>query len=441
MAVKVAKFGGTSLADASQFKKVKDILTADPDRRYMIPSAPGRRFSGDTKITDLLYGFHKAVSENDNYDEIFAQIKERFVEIRDELSLDFDIESELDTIYENVKKGASSDYTASRGEYLNGKLMASYLGWDFVDPENVVVFDRRGRYDNNATHLLSSRKLKEHKYAVVPGFYGSMPDGSIKTFSRGGSDITGAIVAAAVSADLYENWTDVDGFMMADPRIVKNPGHIKKITYRELRELSYMGASVLHEDSIFPVYNAAIPINVRNTNDPEHEGTMILPVVDEDESGDDVSITGVAGKKNFTVISIEKNGMNAELGFGRKVLACVEKYGLPFEHMPSGIDTLCVVVDSSRVEGSLNDIVDDIHRICEPDSVEIIGDLALIATVGRKMIRSVGCAAKLFTTLAEAHVNIRMIDQGSSELNIIVGVDNKDFEKAITAIHDAFVKR
>ncbi|MBQ4061546.1 MAG: aspartate kinase [Christensenellaceae bacterium] len=440
--IKVAKFGGTSLADASQFKKVRDILLSDSTRHFMVPSAPGRRFPGDTKVTDLLYHFYADVKANGNGDEAFGLIKERFIGIRDELGLNFDIESELDTIYENVNNGSSEDYVASRGEYLNGLLMANYLGWDFVDPESLIVFDKRGRYNNNATHILSARRLKEHDYAVIPGFYGSMPDGSIKTFSRGGSDITGAIIAAATDADLYENWTDVDGFLMADPRIVKDPGHIEKITYRELRELSYMGASVLHEDAIFPVYNAAIPINVRNTNFPDHCGTMILPIVeDEDDVKDDISITGVAGKKNFTVISIEKNGMNAELGFGRKVLACVEKYGLPFEHMPSGIDTLCVVVDSSKVKGALNDIVDDIHRVCEPDSVEIIGELALIATVGRKMVRSVGCAAKLFTTLAEAHVNIRMIDQGSSELNIIVGVDNKDFEKAITAIHDAFVKR
>ncbi len=441
MSVIVAKFGGTSLADASQFKKVRDILLSNPDRRFMVPSAPGRRFPEDTKVTDLLYRFYSGVKDGGEHESVFALIRERFTGIRDELGLKVDIEAELDKIYFDVKSGASEDYAASRGEYLNGLLMADYLGWDFVDPESLIIFDRRGKYDDNATHLLTARKLREHKYAVIPGFYGSMPDGSIKTFSRGGSDITGAIVAAAADADLYENWTDVDGFLMADPRIVKNPGRIEKITYRELRELSYMGASVLHEDSIFPVYNAAIPINVRNTNFPDHSGTMILPSVDEADDKDIFSITGVAGRKNFTVISIEKNGMNAELGFGRKVLACVEKYGLPFEHMPSGIDTLCVVVDSSKLNGALSDIVDDIHRACEPDSVEVIGELALIATVGRGMVRSVGCAAKLFTTLAEAHVNIRMIDQGSSELNIIVGVDNKDFENAITAIHDAFVER
>ncbi len=437
MSVIVAKFGGTSLADASQFKKVRDILLADPARRFMVPSAPGRRFPEDNKITDLLYRFHAAVKVGAESGDIFAQIEERFTSIKEELSLSTDIEGELNKIYDAIIDGASEDYAASRGEYLNGLLLADYLGWDFVDPEGLIVFDRRGRYDDNATHNLTTGRLREHEKAVIPGFYGSMPDGSIKTFSRGGSDITGAIVAAAINADLYENWTDVDGFLMADPRIVKEPGTISKITYRELRELSYMGASVLHEDSIFPVYNAAIPINVRNTNFPDHEGTMILPSVD-DEDDDAFTITGVAGKKNFTVISIDKNGMNAELGFGRKVLACVEKYGLPFEHMPSGIDTLCVVVDSERLKGALKDIVDDIHRVCEPDSVEVIGELALIATVGRGMVRSVGCAARLFTALAKAEVNIRMIDQGSSELNIIVGVDNHDFEKAIVAIHDEF---
>ncbi len=439
MSVIVSKFGGTSLSEASQFKKVRDILLADPARRFCVPSAPGKRFGGDTKITDLLYTLHDVAEKKGDIKAAFEPIRERFTGIRDELGLSLDIGSELDKILENTANGAQVDYVASRGEYLNGLLLAEYLGWDFLDAEHIIIFDRRGRYDDNATHSLTARELSKHSHAVVPGFYGSRPDGSIRTFSRGGSDITGAIVAAAIGADLYENWTDVDGFLMADPRIVENPGKIDRITYRELRELAYMGASVLHEDSIFPVYNAAIPINVRNTNAPDKNGTMILPVIDDDIDENTIAITGVAGKKNFTIISIEKNGMNSELGFGRKVLSCVEKYGLPFEHMPSGIDTLCVVVDSERLKGSLNDIVDDIHRVCEPDSVEVIGELALIATVGRGMIRSIGTAARLFATLAEAHVNIRMIDQGSSELNIIIGVDNKDFEKAITAIHNAFL--
>ena len=438
MALIVTKFGGSSLADAEHFQKVKNIVTADDHRVFCIPSAPGKRFDGDEKVTDLLYQLYRLVKNKQDESEVFAKIKNRYISIRDGLGLSYNIEKEVDHVLAMLKDGESADYAASRGEYLNGLLLAEYLGWDFIDAADVVVFDKRGRYDENATCAVASRVLHNRRYCVIPGFYGSMPDRSIKTFSRGGSDITGAIIAAVVGADLYENWTDVSGFLMADPRIVPNAKKIDKITYRELRELSYMGASVLHEDSIFPVYNAAIPINVRNTNAPEDRGTMILPVIDEERSEDDATITGVAGKKGFSIISIEKNGMNNELGFGRRVLACVEKYGLPFEHMPSGIDTLCLVLDDHRAKDILGDIVDDIHRMCEPDSVEIINGLALVATVGRGMIKSIGCSAKLFTALANAHINVRMIDQGSSELNIIVGVAEADFERAIRAIHDAF---
>ena len=435
MAGIVAKFGGSSLADAAQLEKVKKIIEANPERRYVVPSAPGKRHSDDTKVTDLLYMFQKSVQYGHDSTEIFRKIFERYVGIRDALHLSIPIEEYLETVRENVMKGASEDYTASRGEYLNGLLLADLLGYEFIDAAEVVFFDKRGKYDAAKTIDHMETRLLKAGRAVIPGFYGSMPDGSIKTFSRGGSDVTGAIVAAAASADLYENWTDVSGFFMADPRIVKNAKKIDCITYKELRELSYMGASVLHEDSIFPVYQAAIPINVRNTNAPEESGTMIVPRI-EDEDGP--AVTGIAGKKNFTVLSIEKNGMNTELGFGRKVLACIEKYSIPFEHMPSSIDTLCVVLEDSKVKDNINDIIDDIHRVCEPDSVEVVGHMALIATVGRRMIRSVGCAARLFGALADANINIRMIDQGSSELNIIVGVENDDFEKAMNAIHNAF---
>jgi len=438
MALIVTKFGGSSLADAEQFKKVKNIIQADERRVFCVPSAPGRRFDGDDKVTDLLYALYRCVKKHEDETEVFERIKSRYVGIRNDLNLTCNIEKELDHILALLKDGESSDYAASRGEYLNGMLLAEYLGWDFIDAAELIVFDKRGRYDENATYAVASRLLRGHQHCVIPGFYGSMPDRSIKTFSRGGSDITGAIISAVVSADLYENWTDVSGFLMADPRIVPHAKKIDVITYRELRELSYMGATVLHEDAIFPVYNAAIPINVRNTNIPENSGTMILPVIEDDSADDLTAISGVAGKKGFCIISIEKNGMNNELGFGRRVLACVEKYGLPFEHMPSGIDTLCLVLDDHRAKDVLRDIVDDIHRMCEPDSVEIINGLALVATVGRGMIKSIGCSAKLFTALANAHINVRMIDQGSSELNIIVGVAEADFERAIRAIHDAF---
>ncbi|MBR4623809.1 MAG: aspartate kinase [Clostridia bacterium] len=435
MGIKVVKFGGSSLADAGQMRKVKDIVQADPERRYVIPSAPGKSPEHDIKITDLLYTLENVIENGGNHEFYFNMIRDRFIGIRDELGLTVNIEGELDHILERLLNGAGADYAASRGEYLNGLLLAEYLGYAFIDAAEVILFDKRGRYDETNTEKLLSKRLKSIDRAVIPGFYGSLPNGNIKTFSRGGSDITGSIVAASVRADLYENWTDVSGFYMVDPRLVPDPGKVESITYRELRELSYMGASVLHEDSIFPVYKYAIPINVRNTNEPSDPGTMIVPSIENFKGR---AVTGIAGKKNFTIISIEKTGMNAELGFGRRVLASIEKYGIPFEHMPSSIDSLCVVLEDSKVRGSINDIIDDIHRSCEPDSVEIINGIALIATVGKRMRDSIGTAAKLFSALAEADINVRMIDQGSSEINIIIGVKNEDFERAVIAIHNAF---
>ena len=436
--IKVTKFGGTSLADATQMRKVKDILLSDPDRHFVVPSAPGKRFDNDTKVTDLLLQLNSAVEFGKEYMPIYEKIVDRYVSIRDELGLSVEIEKHLAEALKEIEKGAGAEFTASRGEYFNGMLLADFLGWDFIDAAKIIFFDKRGKYDNEKTIEAVRAELKKHNYAVVPGFYGSLPDGRIHTFPRGGSDISGAIVAAGSNADLYENWTDVSGFKMADPRIVKDPKTIEYVTYRELRELSYMGAGVLHEDSIFPVYSAAIPINVRNTNEPSAPGTMIVPIVDREEEEDKRGITGIAGKKNFTIISIEKNGMNSELGFGRKVLSCIEKYSVPFEHMPSGIDTLCIVLQDSKIQDALHDIVDDIHRVCKPDSIEVFNNLALIATVGRGMKRQVGTAATLFGALAKENINIRMIDQGSSEMNIIVGVANSDFETAINAIYKAF---
>ncbi len=437
MSIIVTKFGGSSLADAGQLLKIKEIIEANDGRKFVVPSAPGKRFGDDIKVTDLLYTFYTEVQKKGNYDEVFDKIRDRYISIRDELSLTHDIEADLKKVYVDVLSGESEDYVASRGEYLNGLLIAQLLGYEFIDAAEVIFFTKRGKYDAKATISVLGERLKKAGKAVVPGFYGSLPDGRIKTFSRGGSDITGAIVAAAAEADMYENWTDVSGFLKADPRIVKDAQVIDFITYRELRELSYMGATVLHEDAIFPVFQAAIPINVRNTNFPDHKGTMIVPSLEDEEI--QPGITGMAGKKGFTIIAIEKNGMNAELGFGRKVLAAIEKYSVPFEHMPSGIDTLCVVVEDSKIKGNLNEIIDDIHRTCEPDSIEISADLALIAVVGKGMVKHVGMAAKVFTALARSNVNIRMIDQGSSEINIIIGVTVNDFEDAVRALYEELV--
>ena len=438
MAVKVTKFGGSSLASAQQILKMQEIVEADEARKFVVPSAPGKRFSDDIKVTDLLYALHDAASHFEETEKIYAQIVKRYTDIRDELGISFDIEAHLEKMYGDIKKGANEDYAASRGEYLNGLLIADLLGYDFVDAADVIFFDENGAYDPKKTLSVLPGALKVHERAVIPGFYGTLPNGKIKTFSRGGSDITGSIVARAANADLYENWTDVSGFMMADPRIVENPKKIDVVTYRELRELAYMGATVLHEDSIFPVLEAAIPINVRNTNDPENSGTMIIPAIEGRDGATD-GITGIAGKKNFTVITVEKDGMNTEIGFGRRLLGCLEKFGLAFEHMPSSIDTISIVVADVRIRGCIEELIDEIHTVCRPDSVEVSSNMAIIATVGRGMIRQVGISAKLFNALAQNHVNVRMIDQGSSEINIIVGVENDDFEKAVKSIYAALV--
>jgi len=438
MSAIVSKFGGSSLSCARQFKKVRDIVYSDKQRRYIVPSAPGKRFDDDIKVTDLLYSIHYHRSRGDKIEKLFSQLSQRFTDLRDELGLNCRIEDELNTIYNNILSGATADYCASRGEYLNGILLSQYLDYSFIDAKDVLFFDLDGNFEHGKTKSVMRGYLSSCKNAVIPGFYGSLPDGGIKTFSRGGSDITGSVVARAARASVYENWTDVPGFLMADPRIVPDAKVISKITYRELRELSYMGATVLHEDSVFPVFSANIPIHVRNTNDPSGRHTMIVPDIAGND--DENAITGIAGRKNFTVINIEKNKMNSEIGFGRKVLSAVEKNDLNFEHMPSGIDTLSVVISDPQTPDKIQKLLDDIYTACEPDSVEVTTGLAIIATVGRGMIRNVGIAAKLFGALAQSGINIRMIDQGSSELNIIVGVENKDFEKAIRAIYRDFVK-
>ena len=433
---KVSKFGGSSLASAKQFKKVGDIIRADKSRRYVVPSAPGKRNDKDEKVTDMLYACYDAASEGRSYKKILEKIRGRYEEIIEGLDLNLNLDHEFAKLEENFLAGAGRDYAASRGEYLNGIVIANYLGYEFIDAAEVIFFDEQGNFEADLTDKELSERLSHVERAVVPGFYGSRPDGSIKTFSRGGSDVTGSIVAKAVHADLYENWTDVSGFLVADPRIVEDPEVIETITYRELRELSYMGASVLHEDAIFPVRKEGIPINIRNTNRPEDKGTLIVETTCRKPRH---TITGVAGKKGFCAINIEKAIMNTEVGFGRKVLSVFEKSGISFEHMPSGIDTMTIFVHQSEFEDHEQSVIAGIHRAVEPDVVELESDLALIAVVGRGMRSNRGTAGRVFSALAHARVNVKMIDQGSSEWNIIIGVKNDDFEKAIRAIYDIFV--
>ncbi len=437
MGIKVAKFGGSSVADGIQLMKTKQIIAADPDRKYIIVSAPGKRFDGDNKITDLLYLCKTHMEHNLPYEQVFQVITDRFMAVQLNLGVDVDLQCHFDKIKENLKKGCSADYIASRGEYLNAVLIAAFLGYDFVDAEGLILFDNKGRLMQDATDEALRTELAKHERAVLPGFYGSnAQDGKVRTFSRGGSDITGSLVARAVGADIYENWTDVSGFLMADPRIVKDPKPIHKISYKELRELSYMGASVLHEDAIYPARIANIPINIRNTNLPEDPGTIIT--AEHDESNTNV-VTGIAGSKDFTVIAIYKNMLSSERGFVRRILAILEDMDINFEHLPSGIDTVSVVVSNKSLDGRLDELLDAFHKQLDPDHMETFEDIALIATVGHGMSSRSGVSAALFTALAEAEVNIRMIDQGSSEMNIIVGVQNRDFDTAIRAIYQAFV--
>ena len=433
---KVVKFGGSSLADAKQFKKAGDIVRADATRLYVVPSAPGKRNSSDTKVTDMLIEAYRIAANDGDLDRQLAAIKARYDEIITGLGLDFTLDDEFEVIADTLKKDPYLDYAASRGEYLNGKIMAKYLGFDFVDPFDTIFFNEEGSLNTYKTEKEMKAALQKTQGAVVPGFYGRGKDGRVKTFSRGGSDVTGSIVAAAASVDVYENWTDVSGFLVADPRIVKDPVGIDTITYRELRELSYMGASVLHEDAIFPVRSKGIPINIKNTNRPQDEGTWI---VESTAKKSDYTITGIAGKKGFCACLITKGLMNSEIGFGRKVLQSFEDNGISFEHMPSGIDTMTVVVHEDEFLDKEQQVVSEIHRFAHPDSIEIESDLALIAVVGRGMKSMRGTAGRIFSALAHRNVNVRMIDQGSSELNIIIGVANQDFETAIEAIYDIFV--
>ena len=444
--IKVVKFGGSSLASAEQFKKVGDIIRKDETRRYVIPSAPGKRTPKDTKVTDMLYHcYGQAILANDDddceeyqrsFEDLIEKIKERYQEIIEGLSLELSLDEDFKVIKENFSKKIGRDYAASRGEYLNGKIMAAYLGIEFIDAAEIIFFDEEGNFDDKKTDEAVAKRLENLERAVIPGFYGSGPDGKIRTFSRGGSDITGSIVAKAVHADMYENWTDVSGFLIADPRIIPNPKAIDVITYRELRELSYMGATVLHEDAIFPVRKEGIPVNIRNTNSPEDKGTLI---VEDTCRKPRFIITGIAGKKDFASITVEKAMMNGQIGFCKKVLEVFEDNGISIEHMPSGIDTMTIFVHQDEFEEKEQKVIAGIHRAVEPDFLELESDLALIAVVGRGMRATRGTSGRLFSALAHANVNVKMIDQGSSELNIIIGVRNHDFQPAIKAIYDIFV--
>ena len=440
MSIKVVKFGGSSLADATHFKQVAAIIKADNARRYVIPSAPGKRFSGDEKVTDMLYACYNMAKAGENIDVTYSKICDRYNSIIAELGLDFDISGELEYIKNAIlQRRSGRDFAASRGEYLNGIILAKYLGFDFIDAENVIFFKENGTYDHEQTYAVLSEELKNHEYAIIPGFYGVMPNGTIKTFSRGGSDITGSIVANAASATIYENWTDVSGFMTADPRVVENPVSIDTVTYRELRELAYMGATVLHDEAIFPVRAASIPINIRNTNDPSAPGTMIV----ESTLGYDPErvITGIAGKGGFSTITVEVERMNSTPGFSRRVLEILEDHDMNIEHLPTGIDTMSLIVHTEELDKCREKLVNSFKRLLKPVSLTIEDGLALIAIVGRGMVNAKGTAARIFKAVSDAGVNIRMIDQGSSELNIIIGVDEKDYISAVRAIYSEFCKK
>lgn len=436
--MKVCKFGGTSMANAKTILKVVDVIEGDLSRHYIVVSAPGKRTPEDIKVTDALYACFNEVKKTGNCDTSFRVIDRRFREIVTELAVDLDIDSELREIKEGIEQSTTPDYAASRGEYLSAKILAARLGYEFVDAIDLVKFNERGELLLHYSLDRVKAKLSSLQYAVIPGFYGSDGNDCVRTFSRGGSDISGAIIARAMKADIYENWTDVDGFLTADPRIVENPTTINCLSYKELRELSYMGAEVMHPESIFPVYSVGLPINIKNTFNPSHPGTMIVKSVDQAE-GNNV-VTGISGQKGLTIINIEKNLMNSEVGFVRRVLSILEYEGISFEHLPSGIDTMSLVIRDEYLNGKMQRILQKIKETVNPDNLEIHSGMSLVAIVGHNMASRLGTASTVFKALADAHINVRMIDQGSSELNIIVGIDTCDYEKAINAIYYAFIR-
>ena len=437
--IKVAKFGGSSLAGAEQFRKVRDIVRADESRRFVVVSAAGKRFKTDHKVTDLLYLVQAHLKYGVSHEEILSMIEDRYVEIRDQLGLSFDVEKEFDTLRRWLTPDVSVDELVSRGEYLNARLMAEYLGYRFVDATEVIYFQYDGKIDMEKSCEAIRRAARDAEGLVIPGFYGAMPNGRIRVMSRGGSDITGAVVAAAVDADVYENWTDVSGILMADPKIVKNPRPIPRITYSELRELSFMGASVLHEESILPVKEKNIPLNIRNTNEPDNPGTMIMESIDAEESDNQRFITGIAGRRNFTVLTIYKKQISTDTRILRETLEMFETLKVEIDHITLDVDSFSLVVPTEQVRERIYDIIADVKRQCKPDSIRMADNIALIASVGRKMVRNPGICGKIFQALGENGVNIRMIAQGAEEISIIVGVENADFEKTIRVLYDGFV--
>ena len=427
------------MASAAQYAKVRAIVEADPARTVVIVSAAGKKNKDDHKITDLLYLCHAHVRYGVSCDSVFSMIAQRYLEIRDDLGLQTDLEGELEKIRQSMDWGISEAGLASRGEYLSARLMADYLGFTFVDAVEWLRFRLDGTVDEEYSYA-ALRRLAEGKKVVIPGFYGAMADGSIRTFTRGGSDITGALAAAALDADVYENWTDVPGILMADPRIVENPESIPRVTYAELRDLSYTGAQVLHEDTIFPVAEKHIPVNIRNTNDPEHPGTIIMERFDNDDADSQRFITGIAGKKDYAFLSIYKKGLSNEIGTMRKIFQIIEEHQIPLEYTPNSIDTICLVLPGPQLEKKQHSIVAALEQTLRPDKIELTKGVAIIAAIGRKMANRPGIAGKIFSALGDAGINIRMISQGSRAVNIILGVDNGEFATAVRVLYDSFVK-
>ena len=434
--LKTVKFGGSSVAGPDQFRKVKAIVEADPDRRIVVISAAGKRFSGDHKLTDLLYLCHAHLQYGVSCDEIFADIQSRFLSIRDELGLSLDLESELQQLRSRLNKDFSVDELVSRGEYFTSRLMAEFLGYQFVDAASCIFFNFEGQVDREQTDAALKAALERYGRIVVPGFYGSLPSGKIKVMSRGGSDITGALAAAATDSDVYENWTDVSGILMADPKIVKDPRSISHITYGELRELAFMGASVLHEESILPVRERGIPLNIRNTNCPEHPGTMIVDRVEE-EVEQDRFLTGVTGRRGFQVLTLHRHDMNLSRTLSR-ALAIFDRYHVAVEHITLGLDSFALVASASSLGENLYEIISDMKKECHAEDIEVQDNIALVAAVGRKMSSRLGTSGEIFNALGKNGVNIRTIAQGADELSIIIGVDNSSFETAVRVLYEGF---
>ena len=436
--MKVLKFGGTSMADAAQYRKIADIVHADPARRVVVVSAAGKRTHDDNKITDLLYLCHAHLQYGVSYEDIFSKIRERYCTIRDELGLKTDLESEFDALHQKMESGISCEELVSRGEYFSAQLMADFLGYAFIDATRWLYFRYDGTVDQEKSYA-ALRDILGDGCAVIPGFYGVMPDGKIRTLTRGGSDITGALAAAALNAEVYENWTDVSGILMADPRIVDDPEPIRRVTYSELRQLSYSGAQVLHEMTVFPVREKNIPLNIRNTNDPSNPGTLISDEFNEPRNAPRF-ITGIAGKKDFSIVTISKKGMSGAVGTMRQIMQVFEENNVPVCYTPTGIDCISLVVPGEKLRPRQYSLTDALRRTVRPDHLVIIENIAIVAAVGRKMARRAGTSGKIFAALGEQGINIRMISQGPDELNILVGVDDEDYAQTIRILYDAFVK-